>query len=275
MISRRNFLKAAGIALFSAHIPGFISEPDAPVPQFDPLYGRVLEGGSGFWTDSIIPIVEILPDGYQTPHGFIEKPRLQPMIKPAAYASHAATPPFTAEVIGATAVLRGYCSGEVPVRSIGHGGLVKVVDRLNYDGVDWYGVVLRENERVFWTPSAPLAPIESIPTIRDLSLQIDRAGFTLTAVRDNQPLFSVPIAVNDSLPSGEYSLSQQRLIWETRIYRRLAPFVTTFGDQLHVYGAYWHNRFGQEWASEGIEVPPYVAKWIYGASQGGARVMIV
>ncbi len=275
MISRRNFLKAAGIALFTTQIPGFLSEPDAPTLQFDPLHGRVLEGANGLWSDSVIRIDNILPDGYQTPQGFIEKSRLQPMIKPATYALRTVRPPFTAEVIGATTVLRSYCSAEAtPVRIIGHGGLVKVVDLLNYDGVDWYGVVLRENETVFWTPSAPLAPAEITAPIANLTMQVDRAAFTLTALRDDQPLFSVPIAAEDVLQPGEYSRTRQRLIWETRVYRRLAPFVTTFGEGLHIYGAYWHNRFGEQWSSEGIEVPPYVAKWIYGASQSGARVMI-
>ncbi len=277
MISRRDFLKAAGVTLCAAHIPGFISEtPAAATPNFVPLYGRILRGRADLWTDSVIPIHATLSDGYQTPHGIILKRDLQPMLTPAVYQTASSSPPFTAEVIGASAVLHRWCNSDAPpVLSIGHGGLLQVVDRLNYAGVDWYGVELRRNGRLFWTHSAPLAPLTLPASVPDLTLRLDRSSYTLTALQGDRALFSVPIGTSELPTNGDFSLSQQTLISERLVYRRLAPFVTSFSDQVHVYGAYWHNDFGGFSHDEGIQVPPYVAKWIYGASQGGARVMIV
>ncbi|MBK8028824.1 MAG: hypothetical protein IPK17_04790 [Chloroflexi bacterium] len=276
MISRRDFLKAAGITLFAAHVPGFISAtPAAATPNFVPLYGRILRGHGGLWTDSIIPIHATLPDGYQTPHGLIPKRNLQPMLTSAVYQTASNPPPFTAEVVGASAVLHRWCNSDAPpVESVGHGGLLRVVDRLSYDGVDWYGVDLHGDGRLFWTHSAPLAPLTLPASVPDLTLRLDHSSYTLTALQGDRALFSVPFGTKYLPADGDFSLSQQTLIAETQIYRRLAPFVTSFSDQVHLYGAYWHNDFGGFSHDEGIQVPPYIAKWIYGASQGGARVMI-
>lgn len=276
MISRRDFLKAAGITLFAAHVPGFMAEtPAASAANFIPLYGRILWGHSGLWTDSIIPISATLPDGYETAHGIIPKRDLQPMLTPAVYQTASSAPPFVAEVVGASAVLHRWCNSDAPpVMSIGHGGLLHVVDRLNYAGVDWYGVELRRTGRLFWTHSAPLAPLTLPAPVPNLTLQIDCSAYTLTALQDDRALFSVPFGTRELPTNGDFSLAQQTLIADTQLYRRLAPFVMTFSDQVHLYGAYWHNDFGGFSHDEGIQVPPYVAKWIYGASQGGARVMI-
>jgi len=276
MISRRDFLKATGITLFATQIPGFIPETRITTPKFEPLYGRVLKGFDGLWTDSIMPITKTLPNGYQTPHGVIEKYRLQPMLSPVSYQQASYEPPFVAEVIGASAVLRRYCGDMVPRYRLGHGGLLNVQDRIHYDGVDWYGVDdLGVNPQLFWTHSAPLAPVTIPPSVQNLTLEFHRATYTLTALQDEQPLFSVPFAAGDTLIRGEYAVTKQTPISKTLIYIRMLPFVTTFGDDLHIYGAYWHNNFGNFTPDEGIQVPPYVAKWIYGASANGARVIIV
>ncbi len=273
MISRRDFLKAAGITLFAAHVPGFIAQTAvSAAPTFDPLYGRLLTGRDGLWADSVIPIHAILANSYQTPHGVIAKRHLQPMLTPALYQSVSREPPFTAEVVGARAVLRRYCAAEAdPEGSVGHGGLLNVVDRLNHNGVDWYGV--QNGGRVLWTHSAPLAPLAIPAALPNLTLHIDQAERLMTVMQGDHPLFSTAVADKQPYLAGEYQVNRHTLI--AQLHRNEdAPFVTTFGEGLHIYGAYWHNRFGEQWSSEGIEVPPYVAKWIYGATQGGARVMI-
>lgn len=277
MISRRDFLKAAGLTLFAAHVPGMIAAPrlSAAGLNFEPLYGRVLRGTGGLWADSVIAITETLDAHYRTPHGLIEKCQLQPMLTPAAYQRDSTAPPFTAEVTGGSAVLRRYCAADAPsVLTIGHGGLLHVVDRMTYDGVDWYGVRLDADATIYWTHSAPIAPLTLPAPVRDLTLRLDRERRTLTAAQGDQPLFSVSYAGRVLARAGAYPLTGHTLTQTMPVDHHAAPFVTTFADQFHLYGAYWHNVFGESTAGEGIEVPPYVAKWLYAATQGGARVMI-
>jgi hypothetical protein len=281
MISRRDFLKAAGIVLLSAPIPGFLLEPSAaPIPvQFEPLYGRVISGNAGeqgWWMDSVIPILDTQPQFYQTPQGLIPRRYLQPMLTPPHYTQTIYDPPFTGEVTGASVTLRHWCSGDAPAfpNKIGHGGLLRVVDRLEYAGIHWYGVRRADDERVYWTPSAPITPTTIPTSVPNLTLHIDHAAHVLTAAQGDHALFSAAFADRAPYPAGEYQVNQHTLIAHIHRKNYDPPFVTSFGEGLHICGAYWHNRFGEQWASEGIHVPPYVAKWLYGATASGARVMI-
>lgn len=278
MISRRDFLKAAGIAVLSSQIPGFLLTSDAPPVDFAPLYGRVISGNAnrqGLWVDDVIPILDTEARFYHTPYGKIPRHALQPLLAPPNYAPTVFAPPFMGEVTGASVALRHWCAGDAPAqpRKIGHGAVLAVVDLLEYDGIHWYGVQIAGDERVYWTPSAPISPVTFPAPVPRLTLHLDHAARHLTAFQAERPLFRVAFADKFPGPAGEYAINQHHLsIRQTEI--DCASFVTSFGEGLHISGAYWHNRFGESWAFEGIEVPPYVAKWVYGATQGGARVMI-
>lgn len=293
MISRRDFLKAAGIAVIAAQIPGWLPEPiTASAPTLAPLYGRVLHLRAGVPQNAILPISALLPQAYQTPVGEVERTLLQPMLTPAAYHPTVYDPPFTAEVTGALAPLRRYCSASAEVDYwIGHGGVLQVVDRLDYDGITWYGVYpdppnwlaygetwarrKHPSDRIYWTQSPPLAPLTLPTAVPDLAIHIDRAALQLTAFQRDHALFSVPYAAGNDAPLSAGSLAvRAHQLAKFVVPNGQASTLLTFGDDLHIGGAYWHNRFGENTPGHAIQLPPYVAKWLYGAASIGTPVMI-
>jgi len=279
MISRRDFLKAAGITVIAAHVPSWLTNVNpTAAPTFDVLYGRVLRPLKQVWVDSIISITDIHADAFQTAHGWIDRSWVQPMLTPPVYHTAVYDPPFAAEVTGTVATMHRYCSPDAIIEHprrvrIGHGGVLRVIDRLEYDGIAWYGVQQADDTQVYWTQSPPLALLIPPPTVPDLSIHVSRDDFRLTAFQRDRALFSVLLAAGESLPAGQFSVTEH-LLGKRFLDQFEASTLLTFGDDLHIGGAYWHNRFGENTPGHAIQLPPYVAKWLYGAASIGTPVMI-
>lgn len=281
MLSRRQFLQAAGIALSAAHLPrlNLTSANAAPAHSFEALYGRALATVpvyaapqanaplSYLWSDTVVPILDSSGEWYRLPDGYARREGLQPLLEPAQTTPTDAAPPFWGEVTGAVAVIRAWCTANAPmVTRVGHGGVLFVADRLTLDGIDWLGVANDEHGALIgWSQAAAwsLTPEDTLSAA--LTLHIDRAAQRLTAYDADQPVLTAPAAAQPTLSAGTFPIQERRLTLPSE--RAGTPWALRFGANQRLTGAYWHNRFGSAFvapdASSAVEVAPALARWLY------------
>ena len=281
MLSRRQFLQAAGIALAAAHLPRLASA--SPALHFQPLYGRALGTVpvyvapqndpalvTSLWSDSVVPIQETDGVWYRLPEGYAQREFLQPMLSPAQNTPINQAPPFWGEVTSAVAIVRAWCTAAAPIITrIGHGGVLYIADSLALEGINWYGVAESENcELLGWSQSAAWTRAESDSVSPNLTLLIDRQAQQLTAFDDDQPVLTAPVSAALSLVPGTYAVTDRNFTAAPTNYYHGIPWALTFGENQYLSGAFWHNHFGMEpnGASAGvasIEVAPALARWLY------------
>jgi hypothetical protein len=273
MLSRRRFLQLAGITVAAAHLPRFA----AAAPHFDPIYGRALRTVPIYaapytdapiikqmWSDTIAPILEESGDWYRLRKGYALRQDLQPMIAPARPNLLTATPPFWGTVSGAIAVVREWCAVSAPiVTRIGHGGVLRVIDVLPGEGIDWYGVAETENgDLLGWTMAAVWSPAEPDDALPHLILAIDTAAQRMN-VQDGEPIIlTAPISTGRSLAPGIYPRADQRESARSGDHHG-AAWNICFGHDLDLAGVYWHNAFGAPIPGAALQVTPPLAKWLY------------
>ncbi|MCZ2095064.1 MAG: twin-arginine translocation signal domain-containing protein [Anaerolineae bacterium] len=276
MLSRRQFLQAAGIAVVAHALPRL------PAPSFEPPYGQTLFGRAletlpvhaapdaaaplvtRLWSDTVTPILDTRGGWYRLPNGFAPRQGIQPMIAPARRAETPAAPPFWAEVSGALAVVRAFCAANAPIRArVGHGGVLYVTDYLPDDGIDWYGVAENEGgDLLGWTQTAAWSPASVDHALPTLSLAVDTRTRQLTAYDGDRVLLTAPVATGRDLLPGVYPITRRRPT-ESQDEHTGAPWSLAFGDDLTLSGAYWHNRFGTTAPGAALQVTPALAKWLY------------
>lgn len=272
MLSRRQFLQAAGITVAAAYLPRF-----APIaPRFDAVFGRALSSVSvhaipssdaplvtHLWSDAVTPILDASGAWYRLPEGYARREGLQPMIAPARRSAAPAAPPFWGEVTGAVAIVRAYCAADAPISArIGHGGVLRVVDYLPGDGIDWYGVA-EGDDLLGWTQTAVWSPARIDSAAPALSLAIDPAAQRLTVYDGGDALLTAPISTGRELPPGAYPLTEQQAVSARQDDYRGVPWTLRFGDDLRLTGAYWHNHFGTAAPGAAVQVTPPLAQWLY------------
>lgn len=273
MLSRRQFLQAAGIAVAAHALPRL----PASAPTFEPLYGRALETlpvyaapdsaaplVTRLWSDTVTPILDTRGGWYRLPDGFAPRHSIQPMTAPTRRAETPAATPLWAEVTGALAIVRVFCAASAPIRSrIGHGGVLSVIDYLPGEGVDWYGVAESEDgDLLGWTQTADWSPASLDQALPTLSLAVDAHTRQLTVCDGDRILLTAPVATGCDLLPGVYPITQRRPT-ETQDGHTGAPWSLAFGDDLSLSGAYWHNRFGAAAPGAALQVTPALAKWLY------------
>lgn len=281
MLSRRQFLQAAGIALSAAHLPrlNLTSANAAPAHSFEPLYGRALATVpvyatpqadaplSRLWSDTVVPILDSGDGWYRLPDGYARREGLQPLLEPAQTTLTDAAPPFWGEVTGAVAVIRAWCAANAPmVTRVGHGGVLFVADRLTLDGIDWLGVAHDEHGTLIgWSQAAGWSPTPEDALSGALRLHIDRAAQRLTAYEADQPVLTAPVTVLPTLKAGTFSIHERSLTLPSD--HAGTPWALRFGANQRLTGAYWHNHFGSASgaldASSAVEVAPALARWLY------------
>lgn len=281
MLSRRQFLQAAGIAVAAAHLPR-LSFSASAAPSFETLYGRALQAAPVYataqtnslplkhlWSDTVTPILETRGHWYRLPDGYAPRAMLQPMVKTAERSETAAATPFWGEVSSAAAVVRQWCAADAPLMTrIGHGGVLHISDKLTLDGNDWYGVAeSTSGDLIGWTQAANWSPVMADTVLPALVLAINRQMQQLDVYEGDQHILSAPVSVWQNLPAGRYPIDEQQAATRSGKYYG-AAWVLAFGNELQLAGAYWHNRFGT--ASRGaenpgaaLEVMPALAHWLY------------
>lgn len=276
MLSRRQFLQAAGIAVAAAHIPRFAIA--APAPNFDAVYGRALATTPVYaapsanayvlrqlWSSTVVPIHETVGNWYRLFRGYVLRENMQPMIAPTRRSETPIMPPFWGEVSGAIAAIRSSCSASAPiVARVGHGGILRVIDYLpGSEGVDWYGVSQAENSDLLgWVFVSILSPIQTDDAAPTLALVVSAAEQRLSVQDGDRILLTAPISTGRDLVPGVYGVTDRQPSGMDDQHIG-APWSLTFGDDLNLSGVYWHNRFGAAAPGAAIQVTPALAKWLY------------
>jgi hypothetical protein len=290
LLSRRHFLQLAGIALAASRLPALTSAAPshAPAPPLHATYGRALGSIPVYaaptleapllqrlWSDTVVPVHDTVNGWYRLPQGYTPRESLQPLVTPAQV-SQIAEPPFWGTVSGAVAVVRAYCAADAPVVTrIGHGGVLRMVDWLS----GWYGVADDADSALLgWVLASVIAPVTLDDTTPTLTLTLDAAAFRLDVYDGDQHLLTAPVSTGQALTSGDYPFTGRFMTQPQRdsnpcfsLESRCTtpdavhgiPYALTFGKQLYLTGAYWHNRFGAASPGAAIQVTPPLAQWLY------------
>ncbi len=290
-LTRRHFLQLAGIALASpylTHLPILAASPESirfsePI-SITPVYGRTFASTPIYdapdtnaalikmlWGDTVAPIVDMQDGWYRLNDGYTPRQNMQPMILPAQPNSTLLDPPFWAEVSGAVAVIREWCAASAPlVTRVGHGGVLRVIDRLPAEnGDDWYGLAESENgSRIGWSKASvwSAAQMRLLTQIDQaapsLSLLVDQAAQAMEVRDADHPLLTAPISTGRNLPFGAYPITNRQMtLAQSDPFG--TPYALTFSGDLHLTGAYWHNRFGASTPGAAIQVTTALARWLY------------
>ena len=290
--SRRQFLQLSGIALISTKFPPF-SFPDAPI-----YYGRALQAiplytlknlgskvAGNLWPDSIMPIYSADDDWYHVPGGYVKRVMMQPMTRyePSPYPQTQALP-FWAEVAAPVAPIRQWCAADAPlVTRIGHGGVARIIDSLpgSREGMLWYGVQTNHNELLGWSQAAFWQPVQenTSPTSRPL-LEIDQNLQLLTAYNEGERVLQALVSTGLEMIPGHYPVTGRQLAGlplnlpgHSHAFHGV-PWRIQFGAVYELSGAYWHNSFGSPMLGPTVQVPPFLASWLYGWLGDGGMISV-
>ena len=277
MLSRRQFLQAAGITLAAAPLARFGFAPAAP--SFAPVYGRALTAAPIYaapdlaapvitqrWSDTIAPILDARNGWYRLADGYTPRESWQPLIVPAQRSEAPVALPDWGEVTGALAVVRAYCAADAPiVTRIGHGGVLRLIDYLpgtQPDDIGWYGVADDEDSPLLgWTQTPAWSSARADSALPNLSLRIDQSQQKLEAYAGDHRQLSAPISTGRSLEPGVYPITRRRVGAATEPHG--AAWLLDFGKDQQICGVYWHNRFGQPIPGAAVQITPALAQWLF------------
>jgi hypothetical protein len=276
MLSRRHFLQLAGIAVAARYLPNLTAPDSASAPSFDAVYGRALGSTPVYaapsldapilrqmWSDTVAPIMPTGDGWYGLCDGYAWHEDLQPMIERAHGTKEDILPPAWTEVSGAIAVVRAWCAVNAPVVArIGHGGVMRIIDQLPAESSRWYGVADSENSDLLGWSLAVWSPVQVDAVSPYLTLVVDSATQQMTVRDGDRTLLTSPISTGRDLLPGVYPIIGRQMTLPQPDYHG-APYALAFGDDLHLAGAYWHNRFGRPTPGAALQVMPALARWLY------------
>jgi hypothetical protein len=306
-LSRRHFLKLAGIALLAptttqfAPLTGVLPTPKAAAYEFPAVMGRTLTAAPLYnvpngtiqrhlFPDTIISLMDSSGDWFHVAGGYVRRTDIQPM-QPRHPELIDPQPPFWAEVGASVAVVRQWCAANAPlVTRVGHGGVLYVVDVLDVGGARWYALAHPNGALPLlgWSLAGAWDAVNANPpTILfdrpETSLILNRATRTLTAYEGDRPVLRIAVRVGEGVEAGQARLSIQQMTWQPKTEQAVyygASWISMFST-LTFYGAYWHNHFGastptlptlDRWS---VEVPPAAARWLYQWEDGWTRLTIL
>lgn len=271
-LSRRQFLKFAGIALAGSQLPDLHVWAE---PASDHVYGRALYAAPVYsqpessapmvrhlWPDNVLPLHDTSGAWYRVEEGYVERSALQPVNQRPSQAAPSQSP-FWAEVVAPVAPVWQWCAVDAPlVTRIGHGGAAHVINRLP----GWYAVADDQDRLLGWSQALHWTPVQFQPS--DTPLEIVVVGDQMTAYRLSQPVASAPVSLGQPIPPGTYALEKGLIgglcchLPSEGDYHG-ASWQLRFGDQFEITSAYWHNRFGQPVVGPSIQVTPVLGRWLY------------
>jgi hypothetical protein len=306
MLTRRHFLQLLGISAASVTIdPLQVFVPrlgDARLtPNATRFVGRILVPTSlyesstslNLMSNRVHPILDINGEWIRIPHGFVAKRDIQP-IPVEDY-----NPPLSTEnsrigdhqgawfsAAAPLAAIYSFAHASAPIHTtIGHGGVVQVIDYLppeSSNAVGWYGVSDDSGALLGWTQAHLWREVDEAAPPVDFSrhIEIDLSALSLTAFQSDEWILSAPITTNRAALRGEYSVEGRQLSGSANLNESVqlhgVPYLLHFGENGVLSGAYWHNSFGDssDMTGHAIQVPVYVARWLYNWLPDGAPVVI-
>lgn len=293
-LSRRHFLKLAGIALLAPTTTQLASFtlPEAAY-EFPTVMGRTLTAAPLYdapngtiqrylFPDTVVSLLETAGNWYQIAGGYVRRADVQPM-QPRHPELTDPQPLFCAEVGASVAVVRQWCAANAPlVTRVGHGGVLHVTDVLDVGGARWYAV--NTEGHLGWSLAASWDALNANPPARlsdrpETMLMLNRAARTLTAYEGDRPVMRTPVSVGEGVEAGQSRLVSQQLIGqhetEHAVYHGVS-WISRF-DMLTLRGAYWHNSFGAATpvSRYTVETPPAAARWLYRWMDSFTRLQVV
>jgi len=280
-LSRRQFLQLAGITLAASQLPDLsrwanIANTYGRALLAAPVYARPDATSAMIrhvWPDSVLPLTGVHDQWYRADDGYIERSALQP-ISPRLPQSAPQQLPFWAEVVAPVAPVWRWCAVDAPpVTRIGHGGVVRILDRLP----GWYAVADENDVLLGWSQAACWTPVVS--QTRDFPLQIVVNGNQMTVHRLGQRVAAASVSFGQSVPSDTYTLEKGpiggqccRVSSETSYYG--ASWQLRLGNQFELTSVYWHNRFGQSVPGPSLQVTPILGRWLYMTAASNSIITI-
>lgn len=293
MYSRRTFLKWLGVALASTSLrPAFAFVPDVPDVGGQgraltalPVYrSRHINAPivTRLWPDSLVSLRDSDRDWYEVEVGYVRREQVQPMTPYlAAECGFRVDYPFWAEVAGPVASVRAFCAANAPlVTRIGHGGVMRVVDGLPGEPCGWYGFTDTSGTFLGWTQATHWRAVGvemELSARHERLLVIERRASTLTAYEAGQTVLQTPYAAGSELGAGTYIAEPMAIgggRWDGDVVYHGLPWQIRLADDQLIAGAYWHNRFGQAVPGPAVQLPPLLARWLYGFIGHQSQVVV-
>ncbi|MGQ9887795.1 MAG: hypothetical protein ACUVSX_04825 [Aggregatilineales bacterium] len=298
--SRRRFLQLVGISLLAPQLPAFeaFALEEADTRELKAQHGRALLAApvhawpahespiiGQLWPDSVIPIADGPAGWYRVGAGYAPRAALQPIVPVNPVRGSAPRPaPFWAEVTGPAAAVRQWCAADAPlVTRIGHGGTARVIGVLGpgeQGGPHWYALAAGNNALLGWSQAALWQPIEVPDDAAPLRLEIERRRHQLVVLVDDRPALRATITVDAALQPGEYAFRRGLIAGPPLALEHCdtvlfgVPWQLELDNQHSLTGAYWHNRFGHCAPGPAVQVPPFLARWLYAQAGEGSTVKI-
>lgn len=275
MISRRNFLKIAGVGAASLSLPLGLTTHAAEAPA----KGRILREVWGhaypnaistttvrYLPDSVHPLLDYQAGWVKLPQGYIPETALQPMM-PAE-----TTPPeitsVWAEVTAPYAAVRAYAAGNAPViERLGHGAVFEVAHILaDAAGQSWLRIDLPTQSGWIHAQETQIAPVSAATTPHHATLQHG----TLTIWKNEHPLLSL-VATTTPHP-GTFTITH-RYPYQHLEAHPAAPWVLETDQGALIHGVYWHNDFGR--STSNVELSAIGAKMLFSYMTEGSQLIIL
>ena len=283
-LSRRGFLQVAGLTLAATQLDLFT--PLAMLATNAPVKGRVLEsvsvGGKALWPDSVVTILEADETRYRLADGWLPRSAIQPMYLDALQNEVWPEAVVFAEVHAPIVAVRRAASAAAPLLTrIGHGGVVFISRTLqDAEGrVEWLEIAF-EHDVSGWVQAAHVRPLTQGRTETVDRLVVDLARQQLTALSGETFVLSTPIstAPNAPLQRGETHLHGLHA-WTSwplndSVYYGV-PWTLQTARFEQLSAVYWHNRFGTPQPGPNVQLPPYVARWLFANTTFDARLTVI
>ncbi|MBL8133749.1 MAG: hypothetical protein JNL42_17940 [Anaerolineae bacterium] len=219
------------------------------------------------WEDEIFDVQAAVGRWMQSSEGFIAAHDAQPMLVTALLEMH--DTPHWAAVVGAAAAVRAWACDSAPlIEKIGHGGVMRVLDRLAPRAAcDAWVAIADEHDRVIGWSRNTLWSAIGWRTTADADLIVDAALRRAELWEAGAARLCADVALGRALVPGEYpvTLYQPGTTIEAAGHTRLGvPYVQRAGNELSLGGVYWHNQFGAALDGLDIQLPVQIARAWFG-----------
>lgn len=282
-LSRRQFLQLTGIAFVGTAF----DLPALPAPAM--IHGRTLAAVPVYtrpdrhasithylWPDTVLPITTQSGGWYRTSDGYIEKTSVQPVMLDNSlhFSPHPQHLPIWAEVSAPAAAIRAWCAADAPlITRIGHGGVMQIIDQLPGDP-HWYGAADEHGRLLGWTQASGWRQVHPHTSQAPLEIQIDQRRLQMRVISDGATMLRADISTGQRLLSGDYTILRHAKPGIRTDCHYGAAWPLRFGDNHFLVGVYWHNQFGKRTPGPAVQVPVYLAHWLYQACASDSVVSV-